>query len=132
MMVISLPQRVNSPMLSPILSEWNTRLLMETTPETKIQIQLKPFRSKPFYRFDNIQPPRAYMSGLRETSHISQSMKARQNDPRKTVSKNVGPSNDVLEELFKKLDLAFRKFLVVFDPLTSDSKSLGLMKVTFG
>jgi len=72
------------------------------------------------------------MSGLREASHISQSMKARQNDPRKTVSKNVGPRNDVLEELFKKLDLAFGKFLFVFDPLTSDSKSLGLMKVTFG
>ncbi|KAH0754045.1 hypothetical protein KY290_024315 [Solanum tuberosum] len=29
-------------------------------------------------QFNNIQPPGAYMSGLREASHISQSMKARQ------------------------------------------------------
>jgi len=49
-MVISFPQRANSPILSPILSEWNTRLLMETTPEIRVQIQLKPFRSKPFHR----------------------------------------------------------------------------------
>ncbi|KAG5604357.1 hypothetical protein H5410_025849, partial [Solanum commersonii] len=75
---------------------------------------------------------RDYLSGLRETSHISQFMKVRQNNPRKTVSKNVGPSNDVLEELFKKPDLAFGKFLFVFDPLTCDSKSLGLVRVTFG
>ncbi|KAG5581426.1 hypothetical protein H5410_052053 [Solanum commersonii] len=73
-----------------------------------------------------------YLSGLRETSHISQFMKARRNNPRKIVSKNIGPSNDVLEELFNKPDLAFRKFLFVFDPLTCDSKSLGLMIVTFG
>ncbi|KAH0744285.1 hypothetical protein KY290_032278 [Solanum tuberosum] len=59
-------------------------------------------------------------------------MKARQNNPRKTISKNVRPSNDVLKELFKKPDLAFGKFLFVFDPLTCDSKSLGLMRVTFG
>ncbi|KAH0654078.1 hypothetical protein KY289_031756 [Solanum tuberosum] len=74
----------------------------------------------------------AYLSGLREASHISQSMKARQNNPRKTISKNVRPSNDVLKELFKKPDLAFGKFLFVFDPLTCDSKYLGLMRVTFG
>ncbi|KAH0675258.1 hypothetical protein KY285_023059 [Solanum tuberosum] len=75
---------------------------------------------------------RDFLSGLREASHISQSMKARQNNPRKIVSTNVGPSNDVLEELFKKPDLAFRKFLFVFDPLTCDSKSIGLIRVTFG
>nr|XP_010324354.1 lysine-specific histone demethylase 1 homolog 2-like [Solanum lycopersicum]XP_025887929.1 lysine-specific histone demethylase 1 homolog 2-like [Solanum lycopersicum]XP_025887930.1 lysine-specific histone demethylase 1 homolog 2-like [Solanum lycopersicum]XP_025887931.1 lysine-specific histone demethylase 1 homolog 2-like [Solanum lycopersicum]XP_025887932.1 lysine-specific histone demethylase 1 homolog 2-like [Solanum lycopersicum]XP_025887933.1 lysine-specific histone demethylase 1 homolog len=74
----------------------------------------------------------AYLSGLREASHIYRSMKARLNNPRKTVSKNVRPSNDVLEELFKNPDLAFGKFLFVFDPLTCDSKSLGLMRVTFG
>lgn len=74
----------------------------------------------------------AYLSGLREASRISQSMKVRQNNPRKTVLKNVGPSNDVLEEVFKRPDLAFGKFLFVFDPSTCDSKSLGLMRVTFG
>ncbi|XP_009790005.2 lysine-specific histone demethylase 1 homolog 2 [Nicotiana sylvestris] len=73
----------------------------------------------------------AYLSGLREASRISQSMKGRQNNPRKTVPKNVGPSNDVLEELFKRPDLAFEDFLFVFDPLSYDSKSLGLMRVTF-
>lgn len=73
----------------------------------------------------------AYLSGLREASRISQSMKVRQNNPRKTVPKNVGPGNDVLEELFKRPDLAFGDFLFVFDPLTYDSKSLGLMRVTF-
>lgn len=73
----------------------------------------------------------AYLSGLREASRISQSMKVRQNNPRE-VSKNVGPSNDVLTELFKKPDLAAGKFLFVFDPSTCDSKSLGLMRVTFG
>ncbi|KAJ8532398.1 hypothetical protein K7X08_012321 [Anisodus acutangulus] len=73
----------------------------------------------------------AYLSGLREASRISQSMKVRQNNPRKTVLKNSGPSNDVLEELFKRPDLAFGEFLFVFDPFTYDSKSLGLMRVTF-
>ncbi|KAJ8567890.1 hypothetical protein K7X08_020612 [Anisodus acutangulus] len=73
----------------------------------------------------------AYLSGLREASRISQSMKVRQNNPRKTVLKNIGPSNDVLEELFKRPDLAFGEFLFVFDPFTYDSKSLGLMRVTF-
>ncbi|KAK4342040.1 hypothetical protein RND71_037856 [Anisodus tanguticus] len=73
----------------------------------------------------------AYLSGLREASRISQSMKVKQNNPRKTVLKNIGPSNDVLEELFKRPDLAFGEFLFVFDPFTYDSKSLGLMRVTF-
>ncbi|PHT43763.1 Lysine-specific histone demethylase 1 -like protein 2 [Capsicum baccatum] len=73
----------------------------------------------------------AYLSGLREASRISQSMKVRQNNPRKTVLKNVGPSKDVLEELFKRPDLAFGEFLFVFDPFACDSRSLGLMRVTF-
>ncbi|XP_060188304.1 lysine-specific histone demethylase 1 homolog 2 [Lycium barbarum] len=73
----------------------------------------------------------AYLSGLREASRISLSMKVRQNNPRKTVLKNIGPSNDVLEELFKRPDLAFGEILFVFDPFTYDSKSLGLMRVTF-
>ncbi|XP_059282493.1 lysine-specific histone demethylase 1 homolog 2 [Lycium ferocissimum] len=73
----------------------------------------------------------AYLSGLREASRISQSMKVRQNNPRKAVLKNIGPSNDVLEELFKRPDLAFGEILFVFDPFTYDSKSLGLMRVTF-
>ena len=72
------------------------------------------------------------MCGLRQTSHISQFMKVRRNNPRKTVLKNVGPSNDMLKELFKKPDLVSGKFLFVFDLLICESKSLGLMRVTFG
>ncbi|KAH0675259.1 hypothetical protein KY285_023060 [Solanum tuberosum] len=113
-MVISLPQRANS----PILSEWTTRLIMETTPETKTSgndydILTENlggrlcFVGEATIRQHQATVHGAYMSGLREASHISQSMKAWQNNPRKIVSKNIGPSNDVLEELFKKPDLAF-------------------------
>lgn len=73
----------------------------------------------------------AYLSGLREASRIYQAMKERQNNPRKSITKNVGPSKEVLTELFKDPDLAFGQFSCVFDPLTDDPKSLGLMGVTF-
>nr|GLL47056.1 lysine-specific histone demethylase 1 homolog 2 [Ipomoea trifida] len=73
----------------------------------------------------------AYLSGLREASRICQAMKELQNNPRKITTKNAGASKEVLTELFKHPDLAFGQFSCVFDPLTDDPKSLGLMEVTF-
>ncbi|KAK3003473.1 hypothetical protein RJ639_018229 [Escallonia herrerae] len=73
----------------------------------------------------------AYLSGLREASSIFQAFRDQQSNPKKCLQKNIGPSNDVLVDLFKKPDLAFGKFLFVFDPSTEDPKSIGLMKVTF-
>lgn len=73
----------------------------------------------------------AYLSGFREASRILQASKSQQSDPRKYIQKYVGPSNDVLVDLFKKPDLAFGKFLFVFDPLTDDPKSMALTRVTF-
>nr|GMC92405.1 lysine-specific histone demethylase 1 homolog 2-like [Ipomoea batatas] len=73
----------------------------------------------------------AYLSGLREASRIFQAMKELQNNPRKITTKNAGASKEILTELFKNPDLAFGQFSCVFDPLTDDPKSLGLMEVTF-
>ena len=38
----------------------------------------------------------------------------------------------IIGRIVQNPDLAFAKFLFVFDPLTCDSKSLGLMNVTSG
>ncbi|CAH9144655.1 unnamed protein product [Cuscuta epithymum] len=73
----------------------------------------------------------AYLSGLREASRIFQAMKQWQNIPKKCITKNSGPSSEVLTKLFKKPDLAFGQFSFVFDSLTNDPTSLGLMRVTF-
>lgn len=72
----------------------------------------------------------AYLSGLREAARILRTTKGRQSYPIRSVQKNAGPSNDLLIDLFKKPDLAFGKFLFVFDPLDQDPKSQGLMCVT--
>ncbi|KAK9268403.1 hypothetical protein L1049_000153 [Liquidambar formosana] len=74
----------------------------------------------------------ALLSGLREASCILRATRVRQNNPRKCIQKNVGPSNDILLDLFRRPDLAFGKFSFIFDPLTEDPRSMGLMKVTFG
>ncbi|KAA8523842.1 hypothetical protein F0562_010265 [Nyssa sinensis] len=74
----------------------------------------------------------AFLSGLREASCIFRATRSRQSNPRKCLQKNVGPNNDFLVDLFRKPDLAFGKFLFIFDPLTEDPKSMGLMRVTFG
>ncbi|KAK1391712.1 SWIRM domain-containing protein [Heracleum sosnowskyi] len=73
----------------------------------------------------------AYLSGFREASRILRASKSQQSDPRNYIQKYVGPSSDVLVDLFKKPDMAFGKFLFVFDPLTDDPKSMALMRVTF-
>ncbi|XP_057981373.1 lysine-specific histone demethylase 1 homolog 2 isoform X2 [Malania oleifera] len=74
----------------------------------------------------------AFLSGLREASCILRATRGRQNNPRKFVQKNVGPSNDILVDLFRKPDLVFGKFSFIFDPLTEDPKSLGIMRVAIG
>ncbi|KAL0295236.1 UNVERIFIED_CONTAM: Lysine-specific histone demethylase 12 [Sesamum radiatum] len=72
----------------------------------------------------------AYLSGLREASRILQA--TRQNNPRKSIQKNLGQNIDILLDLFKRPDLAFEEFCFVFDLSSGDPKSLGLMQVTLG
>ncbi|KAL0015283.1 hypothetical protein SO802_002352, partial [Lithocarpus litseifolius] len=55
-----------------------------------------------------------------------------QNNLRKLTQKNVGPSNDLLLDLFKKPDLVLGNFSFIFDPSTEDPKSIGLMRITLG
>lgn len=74
----------------------------------------------------------AYLSGLREASCIFRAIRGWQNNPWKYIQKHVVPSNDILFDLFKKPDLAFGNFLFVFDSLTEDAKSMGIMSVTLG
>ncbi|KAK4255732.1 hypothetical protein QN277_008694 [Acacia crassicarpa] len=74
----------------------------------------------------------AFLSGLREASRIYQATHLRQNNPRKYVSKNIGPYNDVLADLFKKPDLEFGIFALLFDPSSENAQSKGLMQITFG
>ncbi|TXG67137.1 hypothetical protein EZV62_008412 [Acer yangbiense] len=73
----------------------------------------------------------AYLSGLREASRILRDSKGQKNNLRRSVLRNVGSSNDVLVDLFGRPDLAFEKFMVVFNPLMDDPKSMGIMRVTF-
>ncbi|KAF4384337.1 hypothetical protein F8388_004570 [Cannabis sativa] len=73
----------------------------------------------------------AFLSGLREAARIYQAVRVRQNYHRKFVQKNVGPNNDMLAYLFKKPDLEFGKFSFVFDSLVEDTRSMGLLRVTF-
>lgn len=74
----------------------------------------------------------AYLSGLREASHILKIMRARRHSQKNCMQKNVGNNNDSLIDLFKKPDLVAGQFYFVFDPLSEDPKSLGLIKACFG
>lgn len=74
----------------------------------------------------------AFLSGLREASCMYRATRRSQNNVKKVVQRNVGPSNDMLVDLFKNPDLAFGKFSFVFDPTTEDPKSVGLMRVSIG
>ncbi|KAK8651831.1 hypothetical protein V6N13_141410 [Hibiscus sabdariffa] len=73
----------------------------------------------------------AYLSGLREASRILRATRGRQNYFRRSVQRNVGPSSDQLADLFKWPDLVCGKFSFVFNPLTEDPKSMGLLRITF-
>lgn len=74
----------------------------------------------------------AFLSGLREASHIYQSARVQQNYPRKSLPKNIGPSNDTLVDLFKKPDLECGKFAFIFDPSSESPQSMGILQITFG
>lgn len=73
----------------------------------------------------------AFLSGLREASRIYRATRVHQNNPRKFVQRNVGPSNDLLADLFKKPDLEFGNFSFVFDPSIEDPSSMGIVRVIF-
>ncbi|PON44601.1 Histone lysine-specific demethylase [Parasponia andersonii] len=73
----------------------------------------------------------AFLSGLREASRMYRATRVRQNNPRKFLQKNVGPSNDMLADIFKKPDLEFGKFSFVFDPSAEDPRSMGILRVMF-
>ncbi|XP_024922693.1 lysine-specific histone demethylase 1 homolog 2 isoform X2 [Ziziphus jujuba] len=73
----------------------------------------------------------AFLSGLREASCIYRAARGHQNNPRKYVQRNVGPSNDLMVDLFKKPDLEYGNFSFVFDPSTEDPRSMGLVRVNF-
>ncbi|RDX64573.1 Lysine-specific histone demethylase 1-like 2, partial [Mucuna pruriens] len=74
----------------------------------------------------------AFLSGLREASRIYRSARIQQNNPRKTMLKNVGPNNDILADLFKRPDLESGNFAFIFDPSPESLQSMGLLQVTFG
>lgn len=74
----------------------------------------------------------AFVSGLREASHIYQATRVRQNNPRRYMLKNMGSNNDILVDLFKKPDLEFGRFAILFDPSSENPQSLVLMQITFG
>ncbi|XVF04107.1 hypothetical protein REPUB_Repub05bG0053300 [Reevesia pubescens] len=73
----------------------------------------------------------AYLSGLREASRILRATRGRQNYVRRSVQRSVGTSSQVLVDLFKRPDLTFGKFSIVFNPVTEEPKSLGLLRTTF-
>ena len=74
----------------------------------------------------------AFLSGLREASCILRAAKCRQSNSRKFTQKNIGPSTDILIDLFKRPDLVFGKFSFVFNPLTEDPKAMGIMRISVG
>lgn len=74
----------------------------------------------------------AYLSGLREASCILQATRGLKNNVRKSYARNGTLSSDTLTDLFRRPDIAFGKFMVVFNPFVEDPKGIGLMRVTFG
>ncbi|KAI3441559.1 SWIRM domain-containing protein [Psidium guajava] len=73
----------------------------------------------------------AFLSGLKEASHISRAARDWETTPRKFVHRNIEPSSDLLVDLFLKPDLAFGNFMVIFDPSNDDPKSMAILRVNF-
>lgn len=71
----------------------------------------------------------AFLSGLREAACI---LRATKTDHIKCTQKNVGPSDELLVDLFSKPDLEYGNFSYIFDPSEKDPKSMGIMRVTIG
>ncbi|KAF9596831.1 hypothetical protein IFM89_013879 [Coptis chinensis] len=74
----------------------------------------------------------AFLSGLREASHIFRIRKTWDNDISKCILKNIESCSNHLADLFSEPDLAFGKFSFIFDPSKKDPESMGIIKVTFG
>lgn len=74
----------------------------------------------------------AFLSGLREASCILRATKCRQSNSRKFTQKNIGPSTDILIDLFKRPDLTFGNFSFIFNPLTEDPEAMGIMRISVG
>ncbi|KAL5730079.1 Lysine-specific histone demethylase 1 2 [Ranunculus cassubicifolius] len=74
----------------------------------------------------------AFLSGLREASRVLHTTNSWQDDLSKSISKNFGASNDLLVDLFRDPDLAFGKFLFIFDPSKNNLDAMGIMKILVG
>ncbi|CAJ2636546.1 unnamed protein product [Trifolium pratense] len=73
----------------------------------------------------------AFMSGLREASRIYQLTHVQEAHPKKSLSKNIGQSTNVLLNLFQRPDLEFGIFAFVFDLSTEDFQSKAILQMTF-
>lgn len=77
----------------------------------------------------------AYLSGLREASHILHAARglcnSNNNNSRKYLQRMIGTSTDLLGDLFRRPDIALGNLSFVFDPLNVDSSSLGILRVSF-
>ncbi|XP_020269598.1 lysine-specific histone demethylase 1 homolog 2, partial [Asparagus officinalis] len=76
----------------------------------------------------------AFLSGLREAAsilHASRSRANGNNDPKKCLQKNLKQCTDILINLFKEPDVAFRNISFVFNPFkATDPTTMGLLRVT--
>lgn len=77
----------------------------------------------------------AYLSGLREASHILRAASGLYNgnnsNSRRYTQRIMGTSSDLLGDLFRRPDIAFGNLSFVFDPLNVDPSSLGILRVSF-
>lgn len=73
----------------------------------------------------------AYLSGLREASRILHVANFFRSNPKKPVQRYSGVNIDVLEDMFKRPDIITGNLSFVFNPLTDDPKSIGLVRVCF-
>ncbi|EOA29951.1 hypothetical protein CARUB_v10013055mg [Capsella rubella] len=73
----------------------------------------------------------AYLSGLREASRILHVANYFRSYLKKPVQRYSGVNIVVLEDLFKRPDIATGKLSFVFNPLTDDPISIGLVRVSF-
>ncbi|KAL5061785.1 hypothetical protein RYX36_023522 [Vicia faba] len=74
----------------------------------------------------------AFLSGLREASHIYQLTHNQLVNPKKSVAKNGGAFNRTLVNLFKKPDLESGKYAFIYDSSSEDLHSKAIMQMTFG
>ncbi|KAE9616979.1 putative spermine oxidase transcription regulator Homeodomain-LIKE family [Lupinus albus] len=73
----------------------------------------------------------AFLSGLREASHIYKLTQVPDNHPRKSAPKNIGPINDMLVDLFKKPDLEFGRFAFIFDRSSKSPQTMGILRFLY-